>query len=79
MCFIFRCIFTMKSGQNIKLVTRAVKICLDQDETVIIGTRNQENAENLAELIDWLGYGKMVTTKVEIEKTWQVVINKRIN
>ena len=69
----------MKSGQNIKLVTRAVKICLDQDETVIIGTRNQENAENLAELIDWLGYGKMVTTKVEIEKTWQVVINKRIN
>ena len=68
----------MKSGQNIKLVTRAVKVCLDEDETVIIGTRNQENAENLADLIDWLGYGKLVTSRVEKEKTWQVVINKRL-
>jgi len=67
----------MKSGQNIKLVTRAVKVCLDEDETVIIGTRNQENAENLADLIDWLGYGKLVTSHVEKKKTWQVVINKR--
>ena len=68
----------MKSGQNIKLVTRAVKVCIDEDETVIIGTRSQENAENLADLIDWLGYGKLVTTRVEKEKTWQLVIKKRL-
>ena len=45
----------MKTGRNIQLVTRAVKTCIDENETVIIGTRNQENAENLADLIDWLG------------------------
>lgn len=68
----------MKSGKNIQLVTRAVKVCIDQDETVIIGTRNRENAENLADLIDWLGYEKLVRTRVEKEKTWQVVIKKRL-
>jgi len=67
----------MKTGHNIKLVTRAVKFCLDEDEIVIIGTKNQENAENLADLIEWLGYGKLVQTYVEKKKTWQVVINKR--
>lgn len=67
----------MKSGENIQLVTRAVKSCLDTDQAVTLDVRNRENAENLAELIEWLGYGKLVYTQVQQGESWQVVVVKR--
>jgi len=58
-------------------VTRAVKSCLDTDQAVTLDVRNRENAENLAELIEWLGYGKLVYTQVQQGESWQVVVVKR--
>ena len=67
----------MKSGENIQLVTRAVKTCLESDRSTAINTPNQETAETLAELIEWLGYGKLVYTQVRKSERWQVVVVKR--
>jgi hypothetical protein len=67
----------MKSGENIQLVTRAVKSCLDTNRPVTLDARNREIAENLANLIEWLGYGKLVYTKVQQGQNWQVVVVKR--
>ena len=58
-------------------MTRAVKSCLDTDQAVTLDVRNRENAENLAELIEWLGYGKLVYTQVQQGESWQVVVVKR--
>lgn len=60
----------MKSGENIKIVTRAVKNCLENRLPVVIETKNRENAQNLADLIEWLGYGKMVFTQIRKDRNW---------
>ena len=67
----------MKSAENIKIVTRAVKNCLENSTQVVIDTRNRENAENLADLIEWLGFGKLVYTQVRRGRNWQVVVVKK--
>ncbi len=67
----------MKSGENIQIVTRAVKSCLEANKPVAIHTQNQETAKTLAELIEWLGYGKLVYTQVRKDERWQVIVVKR--
>ncbi|MCP4755799.1 MAG: hypothetical protein GY866_33460 [Proteobacteria bacterium] len=64
----------MTYGKDIELVTRAVKTCLVDDAAVTITAASRESADNLDHLVSWLGYGKLVDTKVVKRKSWQVVV-----
>lgn len=67
----------MRTGENIRIVTQAVKSCLETGKAVAINTQNQETAKTLADLIEWLGYGKLVYTQVTKGDRWQVVVVKK--
>lgn len=67
----------MKSGENIQKVTRAVKTCLDTDCPAVIDAPNKETAQTLADLIEWLGYGRLVYARVQRNDGWQVAITRK--